>query len=54
MREAVGYLLQPPGWRPDGLGETTEDMRRRHAIATHGPREEPSGLGGLQIAPETR
>ena len=27
--EALGYLLKPPGWRPDGHGETTEDLRRR-------------------------
>ena len=26
--EALGFLLKPPGWRPDGLGETTEDLRR--------------------------
>jgi sterol desaturase/sphingolipid hydroxylase (fatty acid hydroxylase superfamily) len=29
---ALGYLFQPPGWRPDGHGETTEDLRRRAAI----------------------
>ena len=28
MREISGYLLKPPGWRPDGKGETTEDLRR--------------------------
>jgi sterol desaturase/sphingolipid hydroxylase (fatty acid hydroxylase superfamily) len=26
--EAMGYLFEPPGWRPDGRGETTEDLRR--------------------------
>lgn len=30
-REVWGYLAAPPGWRPDGLGETTEDLRRRAA-----------------------
>lgn len=30
-REVVGYLFAPPGWRPDGAGETTEDLRRRAA-----------------------
>ena len=30
-RELWGYVLAPPGWRPDGQGETTEDMRRRAA-----------------------
>ena len=32
VREVLGYLAMPPGWRPDGLGETTEDLRRRAAI----------------------
>ncbi|CAJ0732112.1 MAG: sterol desaturase family protein [Ralstonia sp.] len=27
--EVLGYLFRPPGWRPDGHGETTEDLRRR-------------------------
>ena len=27
--EAFGYLVRPPGWRPDGAGGTTEDLRRR-------------------------
>jgi hypothetical protein len=29
LREVYGYLLKPPGWRPDNQGETTEDLRRR-------------------------
>jgi sterol desaturase/sphingolipid hydroxylase (fatty acid hydroxylase superfamily) len=29
IREAVGYVIRPPGWRPDNEGETTEDLRRR-------------------------
>jgi sterol desaturase/sphingolipid hydroxylase (fatty acid hydroxylase superfamily) len=29
IREACGYLFMPPGWRPDGKGETTGDLRRR-------------------------
>jgi sterol desaturase/sphingolipid hydroxylase (fatty acid hydroxylase superfamily) len=24
----VGYLFRPPGWRPSGRGETTEELRR--------------------------
>jgi sterol desaturase/sphingolipid hydroxylase (fatty acid hydroxylase superfamily) len=28
-REVVGYLFGPPGWRPDGNGTTTEDLRRK-------------------------
>nr|WP_311527598.1 sterol desaturase family protein [uncultured Ralstonia sp.] len=30
--EMFGYLFRPPGWRPDGNGETTEDLRRRAAL----------------------
>lgn len=32
IRDACGYLFMPPGWRPDGKGETTEDLRRRLSI----------------------
>ena len=31
-RDVFGYLFGPPGWRPDGNGETTEDLRRRAAL----------------------
>jgi len=27
--EVCGYLLKPPGWRPGGRGETTEELRRQ-------------------------
>ncbi|HZI04943.1 MAG TPA: sterol desaturase family protein, partial [Archangium sp.] len=30
-REVFGYFFAPPGWRPDGNSETTEDMRRKAA-----------------------
>ncbi|RDU97253.1 sterol desaturase family protein [Trinickia dinghuensis] len=29
LRTALGYLLLPPGWRPDGSGDTTEALRQR-------------------------
>ncbi|MFY0581440.1 sterol desaturase family protein [Cystobacter fuscus] len=32
-REVWGYIISPPGWRPDGNSETTEDMRRKAAGA---------------------
>ncbi|AVS66235.1 fatty acid hydroxylase [Paracidovorax avenae] len=35
--EALGYLFQPPGWRPCGAGETTEDLRRAALNAPAGP-----------------
>ncbi|MES2070655.1 MAG: sterol desaturase family protein [Pseudomonadota bacterium] len=28
LKAFCGYLLMPPGWRPDGKGQTTEDLRR--------------------------
>lgn len=34
LREVLGYLFGPPGWRPDGNGKTTEDLRRRAAALT--------------------
>jgi len=27
VRNAMGYLVMPPGWTPDGSGETTEGLR---------------------------
>ncbi|CAB3761720.1 hypothetical protein LMG29739_03696 [Paraburkholderia solisilvae] len=31
VRVALSHIFCPPGWLPDGKGETTEDMRRRAA-----------------------
>ena len=28
-RERVGYIFGPPGWRPDGSGHTSDEIRRR-------------------------
>jgi hypothetical protein len=30
---AVRFIFLPPGWRPDGLGETTEELRKRSLAA---------------------
>jgi len=32
-RERAQYLFGPPGWRPDGQGFTTADLRRAAAVA---------------------
>jgi sterol desaturase/sphingolipid hydroxylase (fatty acid hydroxylase superfamily) len=29
VRAVLGYLFMPPGWKPNGRGETTEELRRR-------------------------
>ena len=29
LRAVAGYLAMPPGWKPDGQGDTTEDLRAR-------------------------
>src|SRR5262249_14909166 len=29
VRDVLGYLFGPPGWAPDGEGDTTEALRRR-------------------------
>ena len=36
LRALLGHLLMPPGWRPDGPGETTDELRARAAAAPHG------------------
>jgi hypothetical protein len=28
LRDALGYLLQPPGWRPRGEGATASDLKK--------------------------
>ncbi|MGO4809995.1 sterol desaturase family protein [Cupriavidus sp. 2MCAB6] len=32
---AINYVMMPPGWRADGTGETTENLRRQHCDARH-------------------
>jgi len=27
LRDALGYMLAPPGWRPDGRGVTARELR---------------------------
>ncbi|BDC38313.1 sterol desaturase family protein [Paraburkholderia terrae] len=29
VRDICGFIVEPPGWRPDGKGETTEELRHR-------------------------
>lgn len=33
-REAWMFLFGPPGWRPDGKGLTTAELRKSHAVMT--------------------
>lgn len=37
LRERLGYLLQPPGWSPDGSTHTARELRAL-AVLTTGPR----------------
>ncbi len=48
--EVLGYLLRPPGWRPDGNGETTEDLRRRAALRDAGSRFDDPAPGEQPVA----
>ena len=34
LREAWNFLFAPPGWRPDGQGLTTAEIRKAHAAMT--------------------
>ena len=36
LSEAWMYLFAPPGWRPDGSGLTTAEVRRRATVASAG------------------
>jgi sterol desaturase/sphingolipid hydroxylase (fatty acid hydroxylase superfamily) len=33
LRDALGYLLRAPGWKPDGAGATASDLKRLAGIA---------------------
>lgn len=39
LREAAGYMFGPPGWKPNGQGVTSDDLRRAWR-AEHGLRDE--------------
>jgi len=43
-RAVLGHLFMPPGWRPDGQGRTTADLRRNPSTET-APARSPQGLG---------
>jgi sterol desaturase/sphingolipid hydroxylase (fatty acid hydroxylase superfamily) len=32
LRDAIGFLVGPPGWQPDGKGPTTENLRKRAGV----------------------
>jgi sterol desaturase/sphingolipid hydroxylase (fatty acid hydroxylase superfamily) len=32
LRDALGYLFQPPGWAPGGAGETTRELQARTGL----------------------
>lgn len=40
LRALLGHLFMPPGWSPDGNGQTTEDLRRRAGAAARQPAAE--------------
>ena len=44
LRALLGHLFMPPGWRPDGQGHTTADLRRRQGLAA-APARSPEPLG---------
>jgi hypothetical protein len=33
LRAVLGHLFMPPGWQPDGQGDTTDNLRRRAATS---------------------
>jgi sterol desaturase/sphingolipid hydroxylase (fatty acid hydroxylase superfamily) len=42
LRALLGHLAMPPGWSPDGPGETTEALRARAALPPPGGDDPPS------------
>lgn len=39
LRAVVGTLLMPPGWKADGPGDTTEELRARAGVSAAGSRQ---------------
>lgn len=37
VRAVLGYFFMPPGWQPDGAGETTEVLRSRQLASRSAP-----------------
>jgi hypothetical protein len=37
LRAFFGTLIMPPGWKADGEGETTQDLRRRVVASPAAP-----------------
>ncbi|WNG37562.1 sterol desaturase family protein [Archangium minus] len=50
LREVAGYFFAPPGWRPDGNSETTEDMRRKAAAEKQAAASTPAHEAGQAVA----
>jgi sterol desaturase/sphingolipid hydroxylase (fatty acid hydroxylase superfamily) len=46
LKAFVGAFVMPPGWRADGQGTTTEDLRRRAGVVVSPPRV-AAGSSGL-------
>jgi hypothetical protein len=38
---AINHIIRPPGWLPDGNGETTEDMLRRAGLTQNAKQAVP-------------
>ncbi len=53
-REPAGYPFGPPGWSPDGPGETTEALRARAGLDARGRPLAPTPSAGPTDAPPAR
>ncbi|WP_394780204.1 sterol desaturase family protein [Undibacterium sp.] len=52
LKAFFGYLLMPPGWSPDGKGQTTEDLRSAHAGAMSDAAASATSPSAAEISPE--
>jgi len=49
LPSAIGYLLMPPGWAPNGQGTTTEELRRQQTLQ-QGQQIDPEMEGKVAVA----
>lgn len=53
VRAVLGALFAPPGWRPDGKGLTTDDLRRQHGLRSKEPAQQAGSGDAMEGAAQT-
>ena len=49
IKSVLGYLLLPPGWQPNGNGQTTEDLRRQAGMLSESRGYKPMAHDSINL-----